>query len=105
MKIEELKKILKEVVKEVIQDELRDILLEAIKYSQPIQETTHPTYQATPTSTNNTDVRTSYLNILNETANPPKQGEFIPNPNAALGQGSLGEGELGMDEIMKLMNG
>lgn len=128
MKVEALKKILREVVREVIQDELKDILLEALKapktqpYTVPVTEHVAPFQQPiVSTPTNGTPVETTqtaatppvdnktamekYMSILNETANPPNAGTFTPNPGAALGQGSLGEGEVDMSQITALMKG
>ncbi len=117
MKANELKKMIKEAVKEAIQDELKEILLEALKSPKQVvvenlnPPTTTPHIQSTPSPTTpqfTSDIRQTYMDVLDETAlnytskdvqrfNPQGVGDTT-SPN-----GSLPEGELGMDQIMNLM--
>ena len=90
MKLTELKKVLKETVREVIQEELKDILLEAVKTPKvitqpPIMESFTPSVPSpTPTT--------------------PNAQSFKPNPGMDVTNGALPEGNVGMDQIMNLMN-
>lgn len=116
MKTDTLKKLIKEAVKEAIHEELKDILLEAVKSSkQPIQESYKPNDDRTlnfntnsiPTSPANT--RQAYMDILGEMAQGPKSefaGEFKVNgPMNTMSEGSsLPSGQLGLDQIMGLIN-
>ena len=115
MKLTELKKILKETVREVIQEELKDILLEAVKSPKvvtqtPIMESFTPTIsQPSPTTPimSSQDKRDAYKNILGETAKGFTSNDaqtFRPNPGMDMTNGSLPTGNVGMDQIMNLMN-
>ena len=113
MKVGQLKNLIKEAVKEVIQSELKEILLEAIKApKQPIHtqtvQTQAPVLEQRDFTDNNTppntNLRTSYLEILNETANPKPAGNFVVNSSDVI-NGTLHEGEVGMDQITQLMKG
>ena len=115
MKLTELKKVLKETVREVIQEELKDILLEAVKTPKvvtqtPVMESFNP---SVPTPSPTTPVmlsqekRDAYKNILGETAasfNTSNAQTFRPNPGMDMANGALPEGNVGMDQIMNLMN-
>ena len=110
MKSTYLKKFIKEAVKEAIQEELKDILLEAVKApkTQPISENkTTNVISSTPSFEKPTeDVRNKYANIMGETALSMTSRD-VPrfNPQGADPvNGNLGEGELSMDEIKKLLN-
>ena len=113
MKASELKKLIKEAVREAIQDELKEILLEAVK--SPKQIITESKNINTPTPTpqlSSTDARQKYMDVLGETAlsftskdvpqrfNP--QGSSIDTTSD---NGQLPGGEVGMDQIVNLMNG
>jgi|TARA_R110000796_G_scaffold71124_5_gene161396 hypothetical protein len=115
MKLTELKKVLKETVREVIQEELKDILLEAVKTPKvitqsPIMESFTPLVPSpTPTTPimSSQDKRDAYKNILGETAagfNTNNAQSFKPNPGMDVTNGALPEGNVGMDQIMNLMN-
>jgi len=115
MKLESLKKILKETVREVIQEELKEILLEAVKSPkvispQPVMESFTPTIpQPSPTTPimSSQEKRDAYKNILGETAasfSTNHAPTFQPNPGMDIANGSLPEGNVGMDQIMNLMN-
>ena len=91
MKLTELKKVLKETVREVIQEELKDIILEAVKSPKvltttPIVESHNPAPSPPPT----TPTMSSQ--------------EKRPNPGMDVANGTLPEGNVGMDQIMSLMN-
>jgi len=118
MKLTELKKVLKETVREVIQEELKDILLEAVKSPKvitqtPVMEsfnpsvsTSPPTPPATPVMSSQ-DKREAYQNILGETSagfTSNNAQTFQPNPSMDMTNGSLPPGNVGMDQIMNLMN-
>jgi hypothetical protein len=113
MKSTDFKKIIKEAVREAIQEELKDILLEAVKApKQVIREsyapTTNPIQPSQPTFTPPTmDLKSKYMDILGETAlsftSNDVQQPFRPQSVDPI-NGSLGEGEIGMDQIMKLMS-
>jgi len=110
MKTDILKKLIKDAVKEAIQDELKDILLEAIRApkTQTITESFKPSLQ--PQSQpiqSNVDVRQKYQDILGETALSFTSRDAVPfNPGATADpvNGNLGTGEVGMDQIMGLLN-
>ena len=106
MKTSTFKKMIKEAMKEAIQEELKEILLEAVKSpKQPIQESYTPSLDSKPPSK---DVRKSYMDVLGETALNLTSNDvprFSPGPDTDPVNGNLPEGELGMDQIMTLMNG
>jgi len=115
MKLTELKKVLKETVREVIQEELKDILLEAVKTPKivsqtPVMESFSPSIpQPSPTTPvmSSQEKRDAYKNILGETAagfNTNNAQNFRPNPGMDVANGTLPEGNVGMDQIMNLMN-
>ena len=110
MKATELKKFIKEAVKEAIQEELKDILLEAVKNPNPV--IVHESYTPAPTTSPSIppitmDKRQAYMDVLGETAlsfTSKDVSRFNPGVNADPVNGSLPEGELGMDQIMNLMS-
>jgi len=115
MKLTELKKVLKETVREVIQEELKDILLEAVKTPKvvtqtPVMESFNPSVPAPSPTTpvmSSQEKRDAYKNILGETAasfNTNNAQTFRPNPGMDMANGALPEGNVGMDQIMNLMN-
>ena len=109
MKSTDFKKLIKEAVREAIQEELKDILLEAVKSSKqvikesytPPAQTTQPAYAPPPI-----DFRSKYAEVLGETAlsftSQDAQPSFRPQGDPI--NGNLGTGELGMDQIMGLLN-
>ena len=119
MKTEVLKKLIKEAVKEAIQDELKDILLEAVKApkTQIVKESIQPStisstspeelYQKMQKSPKpSVDVRKKYMDVLGETAlsyNSSDVSSFNPQGVDPV-NGNLGEGSVGMDTIMGLLN-
>jgi len=120
MKLNELKKVIKQSVKEAIQEEMKDILLEAIKSSkQPIVENrTDAPVNYAPTATAETpkldraQIRENYMNVLGDmaagktvtTSNIGKPLQ-VTSADTTSPNGSLPEGEVGMGQIMNLMNG
>lgn len=117
MKIDVLKKLIKETVREAIAEELKDILLEAIKSNKrPITESTNSEMKTLSFTTNsiphqtskpNIDSKKAYLDILNEMSSGPKSGfdgEFKIQGPVDIINGSLPEGQLGLDQIMGLIN-
>jgi hypothetical protein len=110
MKSTDFKKIIKEAVREAIQEELKDILLEAVKAPKQIVRESYapPARTPEPSFTQPTmDLKSKYMDILGETAlsftSNDVQQPFRPQSVDPI-NGSLGEGEIGMDQIMKLMS-
>jgi hypothetical protein len=113
MKSADFKKLIKEAVREVIQEELKDILLEALKSSKTVVResftpTTNPIQPSQPTFTPPVmDTRKAYMDIMNETAlsftSRDAQIPFKPQVSDPV-NGNLGTGEVGMDQIMNLLN-
>jgi hypothetical protein len=112
MKSTDFKKLIKEAVREAIQEELKDILLEAVKSPKqvvresfsptvPVQPTVNPTFTQ-PTF----DLRSKYADVLGETALSFTSQDAVPfRPQVSDPvNGNLGAGELGMDQIMGLLN-
>jgi len=118
MKTEVLKKLIKEAVKEAIQDELKDILLEAVKApkTQIVKESIQPTTTSTTPEKlyqkmhqppqSSADMRKKYMDVLGETAlnyNSNDVSSFNPQGVDPI-NGNLGQGSVGMDTIMGLLN-
>ena len=116
MKTDALKKLIKEAVREAIQDELKDILLEAVRSNkQPLKESYTPLDNRTLNFTSNNVPRTpvntkqAYMDILGDMAKGPKsglEGEFkVAGHINTMSEGSaLPDGQLGLDQIMNLIN-
>ena len=109
MKAIDFKKLIKEAVREVIQEELKDILLEALKSpKQIVRESYSP--PSTPTqpayAPPSIDFRSKYAEALGETAlsftSQDAQPSFRPHGDPV--NGNLGSGEVGMEQIMNLLN-
>jgi len=113
MKSTDFKKIIKEAVREAIQEELKDILLEAVRTPKTLVkesftptpvpfQPTKPSYSPPPV-----DFRSKYAEVLGETAmsftSQDAQPSFRPQSSDPV-NGNLGTGELGMDQIMGLLN-
>jgi len=109
MKTDGLKKLIKEAVREAIQEELKDILLEAVRSPKTIvRESIQPIETPKPTFTQPTmDLRSKYKDVLGETAlsftSNDVQSTFRPQSSDPV-NGNLGAGEVGMDQIMGLLN-
>jgi hypothetical protein len=107
MKSNDFKKLIKEAVREVIQEELKEIILEALKSpKQLVKEsytppTTTPSYAPPPI-----DFRSKYAEVLGETAMSFTSQDAVPfRPQVSDPiNGNLGAGEVGMDQIMNLLN-
>jgi hypothetical protein len=120
MKLNELKKVIKQSVKEAIQEEMKTILLEAVRTpQQPIVENrTDAPVNYAPTATAETpkldraQIRENYMNVLGDmaagktvtTSNIGKPLQ-VTSADTTSPNGSLPEGEVGMGQIMNLMNG
>ena len=109
MKTSEFKTLLKEAVKKAIQEELRDILLEAVKGSKPqINESYAQPVIDQPKQLTAEERRNMFSGILGEmqtggVANTAYAGTMqVTGPVDAI-NGSLPEGQLGLDQIMNLM--
>ena len=109
MKTDGLKRLIKEAVREVIQEELKEILLEAVRSpKQIIRESIQPIETPKPTFTQPTmDLRSKYKDVLGETAlsftSNDVQQPFRPQSSDPV-NGNLGTGDVGMDQIMSLLN-
>lgn len=109
MKIEKLKSIIKESTREVIREELKDILLEAVKRPSPvINETVHTPLTSPNKESVRSNLRSSYKDILGETANTMTtstlSGTFTPRPGLDSANGTLPDGQVSLDQISGLMN-
>ena len=111
MKSTDFKKLIKEAVREAIQEELKDILLEAVRTPKTIVKESYtpgPPPSNPPGFTQPTmDFRSKYAEVLGETAlsftSRDAQPSFRPQSSDPV-NGNLGTGELGMDQIMGLLN-
>jgi len=110
MKTDGLKKLIKEAVREAIQEELKDILLEAVRSPKTIVKEAYnpPPRNPEPSFTQPTmDLRSKYIDVLGETAlsftSNDVQQPFRPQVADPV-NGNLGAGEVGMDQIMSLLN-
>ena len=113
MKTLQLKNLIKEAVREAIQDELKDILLEAVKapktqvVRESIQPNITPPPSPKPTYTEPTmDIKQKYADIMGETAismTSKDVSSFNPQGVDPV-NGNLGNGEVGMNTIMNLLN-
>jgi hypothetical protein len=110
MKTDGLKKLIKEAVREAIQEELKEILLEAVKSPKTVVREAYnpPPRTSEPSFTQPTmDLRSKYMDVLGETAlsftSNDVQQPFRPQVSDPI-NGNLGAGEVGMDQIMSLLN-
>ena len=113
MKTTELKNLIKEAVREAIQEELKDILLEAVRAPKTVvQESLRDTYAQPhiekPKQLNAQERRDMFSGILGEmqmggAATSQYAGNFNPAPVDPV-NGALPEGNVGLDQIMALMN-
>jgi hypothetical protein len=109
MKTSELKSMLKEAVKEAIQEELRDILLEAVKSPKTVVNESYAQPSiSNPKQLTPEERRNMFSGIIGEmqtggVANTAYAGTMqVTGPVDAI-NGSLPEGQLGLDQIMNLM--
>lgn len=106
MKSQAFKSLIKEAVKEAIQEELKEVLLEAVKAPKQVN-TYQPVNETLPKASPqiSEDRRAKYANILGETAQQfTSQDVQKFNPQGAMPGGDLPKGDLGMDQIMGLLN-
>ncbi len=109
MKIEKLKSIIKEATREVIREELKEILLEAVKRPSPvINEMVHPSPISPNKENVRSNLRSSYKNVLGETANTMTtstlSGQFQPQRGLDSANGTLPSGQVSLDQISGLLN-
>ena len=114
MKPSDFKKMIKEAVKETIQEELKEILLEAVRAPKTVvNESVRDTY-AQPhienpkklTAQERRDMFSGMLGEMqmNNPATTAYAGDFQPKSVDTI-NGALPEGNVGLDQIMALMNG
>jgi len=109
MKSEVLKKFIKDAVREAIQEELKDILLEAIKAPKTtiMQESiSNSKSLINPLPEPSLDLRKKYQEVLGETTmsfTTKDLNQFRPQTSDPI-NGNLGDGEVGMDQILTLLN-
>jgi hypothetical protein len=114
MKTDVLKKFIKEAVKEAIQEELKEILLEAVRAPKTIvNESVRDTYAQPhiekPKKLSPAERQAMFGGILEEmqnggVVNSQYAGNFNPQQVDPI-NGALPEGNVGLDQIMALMNG
>lgn len=121
MKTDVLKKFIKEAVKEAIQEELKDILLEAVRTPKvPIgvggygtvteaRDTYAQPHIEKPKQLSSSERRAMFGDMLEEMqvgkpATSAYAGNFNPQSTDTI-NGALPEGNVGLDQIMALMNG
>ena len=109
MKSTELKKFIKEAVREAIQEELKDILLEAVRApkTQVVTEHSIPQVNMSSKPEITIDKRQAYMDVIGETAlsfTSRDVQKFTPQGVDPI-NGSLPGGDVGMDQIMNLLNG
>ena len=112
MKTTELKNLIKEAVREAIHEELKDILLEAVRAPKTVvHESLRDTYAQPhidkPKQLTAQERKDMFSGILGEMQNggaatSAYAGTF--NPRGAMPGGDLPPGEVGLDQIMNLMN-
>ncbi len=109
MKSEILQRIIKKAVKEAIQEELKEILLEAIKSPKPTivnESSSNPNSTISQLPNPTVDLRKKYQEVLGETSmsfTTKDLNPFKPQTHDPI-NGNLGDGEVGMDQIMSLLN-
>jgi hypothetical protein len=112
MKTQDFKKIIKEAVKEAIQEELKDILLEAVRSPKTIVNESRDTYAQPhiekPRQLTSQERRNMFSGILGEmqqggVATSAYAGQFQPKSTDTV-NGALPDGNVGLDQIMNLMN-
>ena len=113
MKTDILKKIIKEAVKEAIQEEMKDILLEAVRSPKMVMNESVRDIYAQPHIENPKKLtpqerKNMFGNLLGEMQNGGVANtNSVPfNPSGPVDpiNGSLPEGNVGLDQIMALMN-
>ena len=108
MKTTELKNLIKEAVKEAIQEELKDILLEAVRAPKTVVTESYAQPKLNnPKQLTAEERRNMFSGMLGEiqqggAATTAYAGTF--NPAGTLPGGDLPAGQVGLDQIMNLMN-
>jgi hypothetical protein len=112
MKLTELRKVIREEVKAAIQEELKDILLEAVRSPKPAI-TENISVAATPQTTPDPQAQKAFREQMlaqmsaaggDLNLSTSDTGTFRPSGPTS-GEGSaLGTGDLGLDQIMGIMN-
>lgn len=113
MKTTELKKLIKEAVREAIQEEIKDILLEAVRSPKPTITAGAPVAPVVETTTPKPTIaeqRAAYTSIMgdmkmsggNMNLTSTDVNTFQPRPVDSA-NGSLPDGNVGLDQIMGLM--
>jgi hypothetical protein len=114
MKPSDFKKMIKEAVKEAIQEELKDILLEAVRapktiVTESIKDTYAQPHLSKPKQLTPTERRDMFSGMLEEMqvgkpATSAYAGNFQVNGPVDAINGALPEGNVGLDQIMNLLN-
>lgn len=123
MKPSEFKSMIKDAVKEAIQEELREIILEAVKapkgtpvgvggygsVSESLRDTYAQPHLSQPKQLTPKERRDMFAGMLGEmqnggVANTAYQGTINPIGPVDSINGALPEGQVGLDQIMALMN-
>lgn len=110
MKSTELKKMIKEAVKEAIQEELKDILLEAVRSPKPTITAGAPVAPVVESKPNLQEQRAARDAIMSQmrgtggNLNMTSTDINTFNPQATMPGGDLPGGNVGLDQIMGLMN-
>ena len=114
MKPTEFKKLIKEAVKEAIQEELREIILEAVKTPKTVvNESLRDTYAqphiSQPKQLTPEERKNMFSSIMEDmqaggVTNTAYQGTIKPVGPIDTINGALPEGQVGLDQIMALMN-
>ena len=112
MKLTELRKVIREEVKAAIQEELKDILLEAVR-SPKSSITENTSVVTTPTTKPDPSAQKAFRQQMlsqmtaaggNLNLSTSDVGTFQPSGPTS-GEGSaLGTGDVGLDQIMGIMN-
>jgi hypothetical protein len=115
MKTTELKNLIKEAVREAIQEELKDILLEAVRAPKTVvNESLRDTYAQPhiekPKQLTAEQRRNMFSGILGEMQNGGAANTAYAGNMQVAGpvdpvNGTLPEGQVGLDQIMSLMGG
>lgn len=111
MKLTELRKIIREEVREAIQDELKEILLEAVKSPKAVVSEGITPQVVTSKPQPNPDAQKAFRQqIMSEMMNGMGNVNLTTNdvgtfnPQGAMPGGDLPAGNVGLDQIMGLMN-
>ncbi len=111
MKTDILKKFIKEAVKEAIQEEMKEILLEAVRspktvMNESVKDTYAQPHISKPKNLTPAERQTMFGGMLKEMQDgiPASTNKFQPQGPVDTINGSLPEGNVGLDQIMSLMN-